>query len=154
MAGDINLPDAEVRSKSYADRAKMNIRFNQKLKRNVLEIEVVKEEVDGEMILNEDTIVKLLNKLKLNINSHVEGYQVSYGRKKAKIEVLCKADLDLEQFCLTESLQVEKGVRTNFIRPAGRKDVEVTVAGLGFNTPDSLVQEYITKFGGKMVPMT
>ena len=151
MAGDINLPDAEVRSKSYADRAKMNIRFNQKLKRNVLEIEVVKEEVDGEMILNEDTIVKLLNKLKLNINSHVEGYQVSYGRKKAKIEVLCKADLDLEQFCLTESLQVEKGVRTNFIRPAGRKDVEVTVAGLGFNTPDSLVQEYITKFGGKMV---
>ena len=29
--------------------------------------------------------------------------------------------------------------------------MEVTVAGLGFNTPDSLVQEYITKFGGKLV---
>ena len=76
---------------------------------------------------------------------------MSHGRKKAKIEVLCRADLDLEKFCIHESLQVEKGVKTNFIRPAGRKDVEVTVAGLGFNTPDSLVQEYITKFGGKMV---
>ena len=64
---------------------------------------------------------------------------------------MCKAGLDLEQFCVPESLQVEKGVRTNFIRPSGRKDVEVTVVGLGFNTPDSLVQEYITKFGGKLV---
>ena len=57
----------------------------------------------------------------------------------------------MEQFCLCESLQVEKGVKTNFIRPAGRKDVAVTITGLGFNTPDSLVQEYICKFGGKLV---
>ena len=152
MAGDNIIPptDTSGRSNSYADRAKMNIRFNQKLKRNVLDIEVVKESDEDEMILNEDTIAKLLNNLRLNI-SHVEGYQVSYGRKKSKIEVLCKAGLDLEQFCVSESLQVEKGVRTNFIRPSGRKDVEVTVVGLGFNTPDSLVQEYITKFGGKLV---
>ena len=87
----------------------------------------------------------------MNINTHVEGYQVSHGRKKSKIEVLCKSGLDLEQFCLQESLQVEKNVRTNFIRPAGRKDVEVTITGLGFNIPDSLVQEYITKFGGVLV---
>ena len=31
--------------------------------------------------------------------------------------------------------------------------MEVTVTGLGFNTPDSLVQEYIVKFGGKLVTM-
>ena len=155
MAGDVDAikpPDTDTggRSRSYADRAKMNIRYNQKLNRNVLEVEVEKETEEDEMILSEETIVKLLSKLHLNI-SHVEGYQVSYGRKKSKIEVLCKAGIDLEQFCLSESLHVEKGVRTNFIRPAGRKDVENTVAGLGFNTPDSLVQEYITKFGGKLV---
>ena len=152
MAGDNRiLPDTGGRSTSYADRAKLNIRFSQNLKRNVLEIEVVKESNEDEMILSKETIAKLLGKIRLNIHSHVEGYQVSYGRKKAKIEVLCKAGLDLEQFCLHESLQVERGVKTNFIRPAGRKDVEVTVTGLGFNTPDSLVQEYISKFGGKMV---
>ena len=152
MAGDnFTPPDTGGRSISYAERAKMNIRFNQNLKRNVLEIEVEKDTIEDEMILSEQTIATLLNKMNLNISSHVEGYQVSHGRKKAKIEVLCRADLDLEKFCIHESLQVEKGVKTNFIRPAGRKDVEVTVAGLGFNTPDSLVQEYITKFGGKMV---
>ena len=151
MAGDNKPPDPDGRSTSYADRAKMNIRFDQKLKRNVLEIEVEKDNEEEEIILSAETVATLLNKIKMNINSHVEGYQVSFGRKKSKIEVLCKQGLDLEQFCLCESLQVEKGVKTNFIRPAGRKDVAVTITGLGFNTPDSLVQEYICKFGGKLV---
>ena len=145
-------PDPGVKSSmSYAERARMNVRFDQRLKRNVLEIEVEKDSEEEEMILNEVTIAKLLNKIKLNIHSHVEGYQVSFGRKKAKIQILCKQDLELEQFCVANSLEVEKGVKTNFIRPAGRKDIAVTVTGLDFNTPDSLVQEYITKFGGKLV---
>ena len=82
--------DPGGRSKSYADRAKMNIRYNQKLKRNVLEIEVCKDSDKDEVILSEETIAKLLSKIKMNIHSHVEGYQVSYGRKRSKIEVLCK----------------------------------------------------------------
>ena len=87
----------------------------------------------------------------MDIYIGVQGYQVSHGHNKSKIEVLCKPGLDLEQFCTEESLEVEKGVKTSYIRPAGRKDVEVTVTGLGFNTPDSLVQDYIVKFGGKLV---
>ena len=145
MAGQQN------KSMSYADRAKMNVRYDQKLKRNVLEIELHKDDNEVEVIITEETIVKLLAKINMDIVSHIEGYQVSHGRKKSKIEILCKAGLDLEQFCSHEIMEVEKGVRTNFIRPAGRKEVEVTVAGLGFNTPDSLVQEYISKFGGKLV---
>ena len=149
---EVKPPDPGVKSSlSYADKTKMNIRYDQKLKRNVLDIEVGKEKVEDEMILSEETVEKLLNKINMNIQTHVEGYQVSHGRKKAKIEVLCKSGLDLEQFCLQESIQVERGVKTNFIRPAGRRDVEVTVNGLGFNTPDSLIQEYIAKFGGELV---
>ena len=151
MAGEDKPPDSGGQFTSYAERAKMNIKYSQRLKRNILEIEVEKENEEDEMILSDETIATLLNKLRLNINSHVEGCQVNYGRKKSKIEVWCRAGLDLEQFCMNESLQVEKGVRTNFIRPVGRKDVEVSVVGLGFNTPDSLVQEYIKKFGGKLV---
>ena len=138
-----NLTDQSSRSMSYADRTKMNIKFDQKLSRNILEIEVEKDNAKDEMIVSEETVVNILCKINMNSN-HVEGYQVSYGRKKSKIEVLCKQGLDLEQFCLYESFQVEWGVKTNFIRPASRKDIEVTVADLGFNTPDSLVQEYIT----------
>ena len=34
------------------------------------------------------------------------------------------------------------------IRPSGRSDVTVSVSGLDFNTPDSLMFEYIKRFGG------
>ena len=37
------------------------------------------------------------------------------------------------------------------IRPAGRRDVTVTVSGLDFNTPDNLVCDYIRKFGGTIL---
>ena len=133
-------------SMSYAERTKMKIRYDQKLNRNILEIEVEKETNEDEFILAEESIAKLLRTINMDIYIDVEGYQVSYGRKKSKIEVLCKEGLDLEQFCTQNSLEVEKGVKTNYIRPAGKRDVEVTVVGLGFNIPDSLVQEYITKF--------
>ena len=36
---------------------------------------------------------------------------------------------------------------TGLIRPAGKKDVTVTVDGLDFNTPDSFIIDYLNKFG-------
>ena len=93
---------------TYADRAKINIRYNQKLKRNVLEIEVEKDSTEAEMILSEETIANLLRTIHMDIYIDVEGHQVSYGRKKSKIEVLCKEGIDLEQFCTKNRLQVER----------------------------------------------
>ena len=95
-------------SMSYAERTKMKIRYDQKLNRNILEIEVEKETNEDEFILAEESIAKLLRTINMDIYIDVEGYQVSYGRKKSKIEVLCKEDLDLEQFCIQNSLEVEK----------------------------------------------
>ena len=43
------------------------------------------------------------------------------------------------------------GVVTGIIRPAGRRVVIITVAGVDFNTPDALIQGYIQKFGGKLI---
>jgi hypothetical protein len=37
------------------------------------------------------------------------------------------------------------GKQTGTIRPAGRRDIIVTVAGVDFDTPDTLIQEYIRK---------
>ena len=138
-------------TQSYADRAKMNLRFDQRLKRNVLEIEIEKINVNDEMILSQEAIAKLLGTIGMNISTHIEGYQVSYRGKSGKIAVLCKEGLDLDRFCRQESFQVCKGVQTKNIQPAGRKDVTVTVSGLDYNTPDAVVQDYITKFGGKLV---
>ena len=44
-----------------------------------------------------------------------------------------------------------RGVNTRNIRPAGRPDVTVSFIGLDFNTPDTLIQDYITKFGDKLL---
>jgi hypothetical protein len=57
----------------------------------------------------------------------------------------------LDRFFQKENIIVSKGVVTGFIRPAGRLDVIVTFAGVDYNTPDTLIQEYIKKFGGKLM---
>ena len=138
----------KTNSTSYADMTKMNVRFDQRLRRNVLDIEVEKIDVNDEMILDQNVVAKLLKNIGMDIDRDVDGYQPVYSGKGGKIAVLCKEGVDLEKFCRQECFEVCKGVLTKNIRPSGRKDVTVTVSGLDFNTPDSLVQEYITKFGG------
>ena len=135
--------DPSRSANSYAEKAKMNVKYDQRLKRNVLEIEVVKTDVNDEMNLSQEVLEKLLKNIGIGMNTQVEGCQVNYGGKATKIKVLCKPGVDLEQFCRQESFQVCRGVVTKNIRPSGRKDVTVTVSGLDFNTPDSLVQDYI-----------
>ena len=78
--------DTAKRAPSYADRAKMNIKYDQRLKRNVLEIEVEKKDRDDELILDQNSIAKLCGTIGLDVKL-VEGYQVSYGGKISKIKV-------------------------------------------------------------------
>ena len=136
---------------SYADRLKTNIRYDQRLKRNVLDIEIEKLDRDNEIILDQACVARLMTSIGINIKTQYQGYQVMYGRGGATISVWCVPGIDLERFCRTETIQVTRGVWTKNIRPAGRRDVVVTVSGLDFNTPDSLVKGYIEKFGGKLV---
>ena len=45
---------------SYADRLKTNVSYNERLKRNILEITLEKTEKDAEMVLDQECIAKLL----------------------------------------------------------------------------------------------
>ena len=81
MAGANDEINPSSRSMLYADRDKMNIKFEQKLKRNVLEIKVEKDNAEDEMIMSEDIIANLLCKLNINIKLHVEGYQAQMNMK-------------------------------------------------------------------------
>ena len=135
---------------SYANKAKMNVRYDQRLKRNVLDIEVEKKDARDEMFIDQGVVDKLLKNIGVD-NTNVEGYQVTYGGKAGKIAVLFKAGIDIEKYCRQECFEVCKGVTTKNIRPSGRKDVTITVSGLDFNTPDTLIQDYITKFGGVLM---
>ena len=102
------------------------------------------------MILDQNCVARLLRSIGMNVQTQLKGYQIMYGRA-ITLCVWCEPGVNLENFCRTENIQVTRGVWTKTIRPAGRKDVVVTVSGLDFNTPDTLIQGYIEKFDGKLV---
>ena len=135
---------------TYSERLKSNVKYDQRLKRNVLEICLEKTEKDAEVVINGDTIARVLKSLRMNIETELEGAQIQYGRMPI-IHVWCKPEVKLEKFCNNVGIIVSNGLSTGHIRPAGRRDVMVTIQGLNFNTPDGLVMEYIRKFGGELV---
>ena len=148
--GGAKFGDDTRRQLSYADRLKTNVKYDERLKRNVLEIEIEKVDRENDVVFDQHCVARLLTSIGMDIKTHLKGYQVVYG-KTITISVWCAAGVNLDRFCRSEDIQVTRGVWTKNIRPAGRRDIMVTVAGLDFNTPDSLVQDYITKFGGKVL---
>ena len=137
--GTGNLPQ----SHSYADRLTTIIKFDQRLQRNILEIILEKDSDDVQIDVNENNAWRLFETLGIDIQNELEGHQVKYD----KISVWLKQGVDLDKFCRDEKIRVSQGVKTSFIKPAGRKDVTVTVVGLDFNTPDTFVLEYLKNFG-------
>ena len=94
---------------------------------------------------------RLMDSLKMNTATEMKGFQIKYTKNGAVIQVWCNQNVNLEKFCRQENIQVSRGVFAKNIRPAGRRDVTVTVSGLNWNTPDSLIIEYFKKFGGQLV---
>ena len=141
---------APTTTTSYADRLKTNVRYDHRLKRNVLEITIEKSDKEARIDLEPEMVKRIMNSIGLDIGNQVEGYQIIYGRV-CLISVWVVKGVSLDKFCQRENIIVTKGVVTRTIRPAGRRDVIVTFAGVDFNTPDSLIQGYIQKFGGKLM---
>ena len=130
---------------SYSDRLKTNVRYDQRLKRNVLEITLEKSELSDDVA--DKDIARVFKTLGIDISSQVQGSQVHYKGKTSVVSVWMAAGISLDRFCKDVSIKVTKGVTTGMIRPAGKKDVMATVVGLDFNTPDSFVVDYLNKFG-------
>ena len=128
---------------SYADRLKTNIKYDQRLQQNILEIILEIQSSDVESELQEDDIKQLFETIGIDTVTELVGYQVKFE----KISVWLKPNVKLDKFCKEERIRVSPGITTSFIKPAGRNDVTVTVAGLNFNTPDTFVIEYIKNFG-------
>ena len=128
---------------SYADMLKTNVKWDQRLKRNILEITFEKSENEKPASLSQNCLTKLFTALGMNIDRDIEGYSI----KQKIISVWVKKGISLERFCKDECIKIAPGVKTGFIRPAGRKFVMVSISGLDFNTPDSFVFEYLSNFG-------
>ena len=114
MAGDTSLSNGRP---SYAERLKTSVKFDQRLKRNVLEIVIEKTEEETEIILDQHVVARLMDSIRMNTAKEMEGYQVKYTRTGAIIQVWCTQGVDLEKFCRQESIQVGRGVFAKRIHP-------------------------------------
>ena len=93
---------------SYADRLKTNVKNDQRLKINVLEIEIEKLDKDNDMVLDQTCVARLLRSVGMNDQTQLKGYQVLYGQA-VTLSVWCVPG-DLEKFCRAETIQVTRGV--------------------------------------------
>ena len=124
---------------------KTHVRFDQVLKRNVLDISLDKEDPANSNIDPGD-VHRLLSKLGIEIQSQVQGYQVHPGHR-FHMEVWFSSGVNIDKFCKDDIIQVNKNIKTSYIRPAGRREVTVSIKGIPFNTPDSYVIEYLNCHG-------
>ena len=128
---------------TYSDKMKLNLKRSERLKRKVLEITV---ESQGNFKINEEDVAKLMTRLGIDQRTHMEGFQICPGNSK-KILFWLKDHCDISKFCKDESFRINENVRTGMIRQMDRTEVTVTVKGLNFNTPDTVVIEYLNKHG-------
>ena len=133
---------------NYADRLKTNVRYDQRLKRNLLEITLEKTKTEAEFNdVDPEDIERVFKTLGIDIVNQVEGYQIHYKGNISIISVWMKAGVTLDRFCKDIHIKVTESIMTGNIRPAGKKDVTVSIVGLDFNTPDNLTVDYMNKFG-------
>ena len=136
-------PDNKTQQQAlYSDKLKTSVTWDNRLKRNVLEISLEKDD-ESQDVIDQGSILRLFKTLGMSPEKDVEGY---YQRNRS-IHVWLVNGINLDRFCMNESIKVANGIKTGFIRPSGKKEVTVTVSGLDFNTPDTFVMAYLDKFG-------
>ena len=128
----------------WRDVVQSNIGITERLKRNVLEIQLDKEENSDDV--EEKNIVTLFEKLGIKKET-VEGVQLVPQRSPRKIFVWFNPSVNLNNFCYEDAFRLGAGVKTGRIKPMDRREVEVLIKGLNINTPDSSVISYLGHFG-------
>ena len=66
-----------------------------------------------------DMMVRILKSIGMNVTTELEGSFIVYGNTPVIIE-LCKAGVNLEKFCLSESITITKNMSNGIIMPAGK----------------------------------
>ena len=118
------------------------------LNKNVLEVYLEKDE-RGAFLVSENDCARLMRKIGLDQRPgvHVEGVQICPNGRGA-ILITLKDSVNMENFCRHDVFQVtESGIRSTLVKPAGKREVVITMKGIHPNTRDNVVLEYLSKFG-------
>ena len=79
--GDPGGGDGGTKDKSkmsYSDRLKTNVRYDQRLKRNVLEITLEKTDKTSEFDVDGEYVARVTKTLGIDIVSQTQGYQIQH----------------------------------------------------------------------------
>ena len=118
------------------------------LEKNILEVVLEKDE-KGPFLVSEAECARLMSKIGVDQRPgvHVESIQICPSGR-GRILITMKKDIQLDKFCRYESFEVtSSGIRSILIKPAAKKEVVVNVKGIHPNTRDSVVMNYLSKFG-------
>ena len=122
----VERSETQKKNGLYSDRLKTHVRYDQRLKRNVLEITLEKTNNDAVFDdVNEEAVGRVFKTLGINIETQVQGSQIHYRGKTSVISVWMVAGVSLDRFCKDINIKVTPGVMTGMIRPAGKTDVTV-----------------------------
>lgn len=116
--------------------------------KNVLEVVLEKDE-RGSFNVSESDCARVMRKVGLDPRPgiHVEGVQICPNGRGVLLITL-KKEVHIEQFCRHDVFEVtESGIRAVHVKPAGKREVVVTMKGIHPNTRDDGVMDYLSKYG-------
>lgn len=116
--------------------------------KNLLEV-LLEKDTKGPFQVSEEDVARLMRKIGFEPHSQgqVEAIQIC-PNGRGVIYFTLKDNVSTNDFCNHNSLVItQSGIRTTVIRPAGKRDTVVTVKGLHPNTKDSVMIDYLAKFG-------
>ena len=114
---------------------------------NVLEV-VLEKDVKGSFSVSDSDCVSLIRRLGLDTRPgvNVQGVQIC-PNGRGVIYLTLKKEIDIGRFCRYDVFEVNSsGVRAINVKPAGKKEVVVSVKGLHPNTRDTTVTNYLKHF--------
>ena len=134
------------RKESFASVLSRSVVSNSK--KNVLEV-ILEKDVRGSFIVSDVECAKFLGKIGLDIRPgvHIEGVQIC-PNGRGVLYITLRDQIDISKFCRYDVIEVtSSGIRAVLSKPAGKRDVTVTLKGLHPSTGDQLVMSYLEKYG-------
>ena len=129
---------------SYLGIASLNTSVRDK--KNLLEIRLERNSFNVNFNLAQEEVDHLLVRLGID-SSHFLGLSCC-PEGKGVIYVTLHPSVNINRFInRNESFQLKDGIRTGSIRPAGKKELSVTISGLHPNTKDTAVVRYLAAHG-------
>ena len=97
-------------SSSYSEKLRTNVRYDQRLKRNVLEIALEKTDSDADIDITEADVARVARTLGIDVATQTQGYQIHYRGRFSVISVWMIQGLNLDKFCKDMSIRVTDNV--------------------------------------------